>query len=860
MSGSTSFPFFGVDVEFPYPNPYTSQRVIMASAMKAYMRRQNALLESPTGTGKTLALLSSALAYQDYVQMNPSNPPKFSSSASSQSDCDEPETGAPQIWYTSRVHEQLKQIITELKKLHYTPQLAYLASRRELCIHRDVLKSGHIERECRNIHRLKHLCVYGAKGPSVPREFRKGGEHAVFTVEEFVDYCRENVRCPYLISREMVKTADLILAPYNYLVDPNIRKQMNLSLTGQILVIDEAHNIENVCRDAAGIKLTASDLTKAMAHADIGDKAKLYPTLADPCNVLYGIFNAMYDFVVEKRRIFEAERGGATYIDGGDTVAVMEQFGLTVRSWPQIQGDFLAIKKADDINTNPDQNNRFPSDVLTSYASSLHGVLNCMFQDNGVHMNDFKVIYQQGKGESENDDDDMIRILCLNPGILFSQLARTSHSVVLSSGTLSPMSTFATELGVTFDTLMSAPHVIDSAQVQCYTLTEGPNKVLLSSTAAALKQNKTGIYTELGVILESLLPQIPDGALMFFPSQRHLTDMVLTLKMSKAWARLMAIKPIFVETDRGFSVKDFKKSVNEGKGGFLLGVHRGKLSEGMDFKDRQARAVFVFGIPFSPFMEPEVALKRKYNDAKLGPKEGDAWYESQAYRTLFQAIGRCIRHSKDYGVVFLIDSRFPREMHRFPKWIRDSWTQDVRGVSDIAKRVGTFYADMAIKFPVVYTDTSFDFKGTFALTCACCTQSICQAAQFTTKSSLFCDSQGFLEAVGMAGKGGQYCLVVKGKNCKQLDAEELPPIWVAADQVTYRPLKCKCGTILGVRIYATTEKHVDSLNDIRILLERGYATQGRMSKRLDEVVEKQKVVTMSKSEVGGQCLLSFTTS
>ena len=322
----------------------------------------------------------------------------------------------------------------------------------------------------------------------------------------------------------------------------------------------------------------------------------------------------------------------------------------------------------------------------------------------------------------------------------------------------------------------------------------------------------------------------------------------------------MAIKPIFVETDRGFSIKDFKKSVNEGKGGFLLGVHRGKLSEGVDFKDRQARAVFAFGIPFSPFMEPDVALKRKYNDSKLGPKEGDNWYEAQAYRTLFQAIGRCIRHSKDYGVIFLIDNRFPREMQRFSAWVRNSWVQGVRTIPDIAKKIGTFYADMAVKYPVVYSDASFDFKATFALTCALCTQSICQGAQFSSKSTLFCDSPGFLSAVDMAGKGGQHCLVIKGDDCAHLDAEELEPQWADADKMTYRPLKCKCGTIVGVRIYAVTKKNAFALDDIRILLDRAYASQGRMSKPLESIVEKQKVVTMSKSEAGGQCLLNFTTA
>jgi len=52
-------------VWFPaHLEPFGAQRATMAKAITALKLGENALLESPTGTGKTLALLSSALAYQ----------------------------------------------------------------------------------------------------------------------------------------------------------------------------------------------------------------------------------------------------------------------------------------------------------------------------------------------------------------------------------------------------------------------------------------------------------------------------------------------------------------------------------------------------------------------------------------------------------------------------------------------------------------------------------------------------------------------------------------------------------------------------------------------------------------------------
>jgi len=41
-------------------------------------------------------------------------------------------------------------------------------------------------------------------------------------------------------------SAQIIFCPYNYLVDPGIRKAMEINLKNQVVVLDEAHNIEDV--------------------------------------------------------------------------------------------------------------------------------------------------------------------------------------------------------------------------------------------------------------------------------------------------------------------------------------------------------------------------------------------------------------------------------------------------------------------------------------------------------------------------------------------------------------------------------------------------------------------------------------
>ena len=142
-------------------------------------------------------------------------------------------------------------------------------------------------------------------------------------------------------------------------------------------------------------------------------------------------------------------------------------------------------------------------------------------------------------------------------------------------------------------------------------------------------------------------------------------------------------------------------------GALFIAVCRGKVSEGLDFADNNARAVICVGIPFPNWKDPKVELKMKYNDKKRSKDEnilqGRQWYEIQAFRALNQALGRCIRHRKgkekysrirhicsqntyliffyscyftilaDWGAILMVDDRYSknqRYINSLSKWVR----------------------------------------------------------------------------------------------------------------------------------------------------------------------------------------------
>ncbi|KAM3963911.1 Fanconi anemia group J protein homolog isoform 2-T2 [Aphomia sociella] len=146
------------------------------------------------------------------------------------------------------------------------------------------------------------------------------------------------------------------------------------------------------------------------------------------------------------------------------------------------------------------------------------------------------------------------------------------------------------------------------------------------------------------------------------------------------WEELKRLKHIFTESrvirDHNDIMDNYYKCSETPKGAVLFAVFRGKVSEGMDFKDHQARAVVTIGIPYPNTYDMAVQAKLKYNDkfAKtrgLLPKSD--WLLVQAYRALNQAVGRCVRHRGDWGAVLLLDARFKNSYYtkHLSGWVRD---------------------------------------------------------------------------------------------------------------------------------------------------------------------------------------------
>lgn len=296
----------------------------------------------------------------------------------------------------------------------------------------------------------------------------------------------------------------------------------------------------------------------------------------------------------------------------------------------------------------------------------------------------------------------------MNPAGTFEWPAREAQSVILTSGTLSPLTSFQSELNQKFPFLLSAPHVIDQSQVLAFTIVNGIGGIKFNSSFQNLEQNSGQLIKSLGETILLLIQHIPAGVIMFLPNYNILQKIINHWIKSGIYQKIELKKKIFYEDKDSTDdiVKNYKKSISMKIESLLIGVVRGKISEGVDFIDDQCRSVIVFGVPYPAKNDIQISLKKEYNTLQnkndSSKIDGREWYNMITYRSVSQAIGRCIRHSKDFGSIILLDERFSANSDRFPRWIK---FQHLDSIENLIEPLNNFYQKCQHLSPPVLTKT-----------------------------------------------------------------------------------------------------------------------------------------------------------
>jgi len=293
---------------------------------------------------------------------------------------------------------------------------------------------------------------------------------------------------------------------------------------------------------------------------------------------------------------------------------------------------------------------------------------------------------RRGKG-FHSQPDRTYNFWCFRPGLAMQEIAKLPlTSIILTSGTLSPMSSFAHELQVPFPVRLENPHVIEPSQVWVGAIPTGPSGATLNSS---FNNRKNPLYfQDLGNAVANFARVVPDGMLVFFTSFSVMNDCLDSWRVQwqkgvpPIWDRIARHKHTVVEPRDAKQLdevqQEFERKLDDKSHGgcIFFAVCRGKVSEGLDFSDRAGRAVVLTGIPYPMVMDPKVRIKKQVLDDSFRKNRqglrGDEWYTQQGTRAANQALGRVIRHRNDFGAIILCDDRYtaPNADKGLSSWIR----------------------------------------------------------------------------------------------------------------------------------------------------------------------------------------------
>ncbi len=394
---------------------------------------------------------------------------------------------APKIYFCTRTHSQIQQVISELKKTTYSEglRMTTLSSRQIACINSKVVRNKHksVNEGCKELLEQQILgsgpgCSYNGKKKMHRLVTSMRTPPVVHDIEDLVAAGKKKKCCPYYASRELAVKAQIVFCPYNYIVDEKIRESLGIVLTNSLLIFDEGHNIEDVSCSTASTTIDMDDLNNTIAD--------LENLCHDPdYNVLHGLVVGLSSFLsITRLRTVGFEEAQKKF-RGSELIIALEDIGVVEDKKVVAKKCLLAIKKKSEdgvielassslivvenlisvchffVHLLP-----FPISLpppffqLASHPIQINlKVLNNILKEELRFMSDYWVVLSKGPRNTS------VSFYCMNPAVAFSEIKKECRSICISSGTLTPLDSFSSELDIHFRHNVSCRHVIEPSRL-----------------------------------------------------------------------------------------------------------------------------------------------------------------------------------------------------------------------------------------------------------------------------------------------------------------------------------------------------------------------------------------------------------
>ncbi|THV04455.1 DNA repair helicase [Dendrothele bispora CBS 962.96] len=577
---------------------------------------------------------------------------------------DEEEPTCTKIYYASRTHSQLTQVLPELKRLKlsvvsenisaeenifsngmkrkvkeeeeeenacHTNAVA-LGSRKHLCINDDLRsKSMDLDEACRELlgekgeKRCPHL-------PPLEEEFRMNDfrDQILATPKDIEDLAtagRLSDICPYFGSRRAIPQAELVTLPYNLLLQKSSREALGIDLSNQIVIIDEAHNLITTLLSLSTVRVSLSTLRISLQQVSIyvtKFRNRLSAQHLLHLQRLRAFLEELQKYLSEWKSNFKDNGPGKSEVISASEL--MERLGkkaiginmLAIERYLKSSKIARKISGYADKQAEKGDDEKARRSIRKGAIPPLHAIEDLMLALAGATDDGRVILSLAGKEEVE------IKYQLLNPSPHFKDVVEEARAVILAGGTMSPISDVINQLFSYLPperiTNFSCGHIIPSSNLLTIALTKGPKGGELEYKAS--RQSDPQVIAELGQIILNFTHTVPGGMIVFFPSYNFLNTAKEAWRSTGVLDKFNIKKKVFFEPEDNTAVEstlqEYTAAVQtvsdlKSKGGALLfAVIGAKLSEGLNFKDDLARAVLVVGMPFANLGSSELKERLKY--------------------------------------------------------------------------------------------------------------------------------------------------------------------------------------------------------------------------------------------------------
>jgi DNA excision repair protein ERCC-2 len=315
----------------------------------------------------------------------------------------------------------------------------------------------------------------------------------------------------------------------------------------------------------------------------------------------------------------------------------------------------------------------------------------------------FLLIFEPYETEGAQVANPILHFTCLDAAIAIKPVFDRFSSVIITSGTISPLEMYPRMLG--FRTVIQESYTITLARKSFLPLivTRGSDQGALSSGFSI--RNDPSVVRNYGNLVTEFCKLTPDGVVVFFPSYLYMESVISMWQGMGILDTVWNYKLILVETpdsqETSLALETYRTACNNGRGAVLFSVARGKVSEGIDFDHHYGRTVLCIGVPFQYTESRILKARLEFLRETYRIREND-FLSFDAMRHAAQCLGRVLRGKEDYGIMVMADRRFQKKRVQLPKWIAQALpdSDSNLGVDQAVAAAKAFLRDMSKPYAV----------------------------------------------------------------------------------------------------------------------------------------------------------------